>query len=240
MRSRTALRRMHQTQRQFLANIVHELGRPLGAVGSAIQALREGADEDHDFRQELLAGIDEEVVRLARLLDDLSHLYSQVEATWKLHFQHIALAPLAAPSAGPSPPACGRQGRPLAGGGTWPRCRRLDIDPDRLGQALDNLVSNAIKYTPTGGTVTVSAGVKMGSMWICVRDTGRGIPPADQEHIFTPFYRGQEDQRFPEGMGLGLPIARDLIAAHNGRLEIESSSGGSSFTIWLPLMADPG
>jgi two-component system sensor histidine kinase GlrK len=103
----------------------------------------------------------------------------------------------------------------------------LEVDPDRLGQALGNLLSNAIKYTPAGGTVAVSAGTVHGAIWIRVSDTGPGIAPADQARIFTPDVH--------QGMGLGLGIARELIAAHNGRLELESTPGlGSHFTLWLP------
>ncbi len=225
---------LHRSQRQFLANVVHELGRPLGAVGSAIQALRRGADDDRELREELLAGMDEELIRLARLLDDLSRLYGQVEVSWQLQFHRIALSDWL--------PRILALRRPLAEGKglQWevkvpPALPTLDLDPDRLGQALDNLLSNAIKYTPSGGIVTVSAGVKESAVWIRVSDTGPGITLVDQEHIFTPFYRGQSVTRFPEGMGLGLPIAHDLIAAHGGRLEVSSTPGrGSSFTLWLP------
>ena len=112
-------------------------------------------------------------------------------------------------------------------------------DPDRLGQAVGNLVSNAIKYTPEQGTVTVSAGHEREMAWIRVNDTGRGIPLEEQEEIFTPLYRGQVDVRFPQGMGLGLSIAHELVVAHGGRIEVASEAGqGSEFTIWLPLAPD--
>jgi signal transduction histidine kinase len=109
-----------------------------------------------------------------------------------------------------------------------------------LAQALGNLLSNAIKYTPSGGVVSISAGVKDAGVWIQVSDTGPGISPAEQAKIFTSFYRGQTTGRFPQGMGLGLTIAHDLVAAHQGRLEVESDLGqGSRFTIWLPLKIEP-
>jgi two-component system phosphate regulon sensor histidine kinase PhoR len=112
----------------------------------------------------------------------------------------------------------------------------LNVDPDRLGQALGNLLSNAIKYTPAGGMVSFSAGLEEKELWIRVSDTGPGIPPDEQARIFTPLYRSQSGRRFPQGMGLGLTIAREMVIAHGGRLEVESSVGlGSRFTIWLPL-----
>jgi signal transduction histidine kinase len=81
----------------------------------------------------------------------------------------------------------------------------------------------------------VSASVDGAEIWIRVRDSGPGMEPEEQERIFTPFYRGPAGRRFPQGMGLGLSIARDLVTAHGGRIEVQSTPGvGSTFTIWLP------
>ena len=103
------------------------------------------------------------------------------------------------------------------------------------GAALGNLLSNAIKYTPPGGQVSVEAGRKDGEIWVRVSDTGPGIPPEEQEQVFTPFYRSQARRRFPQGMGLGLSIAREVVLAHGGHLELDSTPGlGSQFTVYLP------
>ncbi len=104
---------------------------------------------------------------------------------------------------------------------------------------LDNLLSNAVKYTPVEGIVSVSANIKGEAIWIQVNDTGPGLTEEDQARIFEPFYRSQSGRRFPQGMGLGLTIAQDLVVAHSGRLEVHSRPGeGSRFTIWLPLPID--
>jgi len=109
------------------------------------------------------------------------------------------------------------------------------IDPDRLAQALGNVVSNAIKYTPPDGRVRVAVESEPGAVRVQVRDTGLGIAPEEQARIFEPFYRGPASQRFPQGMGLGLSIARDLVVAHGGRIEVESVlAEGSAFTIVIP------
>ena len=93
-----------------------------------------------------------------------------------------------------------------------------------------------IKFTPSGGTVTIEIGEDEQQVWIQVSDTGPGIPPDAQEKMFEPFVRGGQGRRFPQGMGLGLSIARELAEAHGGRLELESEAGlGSKFTVWLPL-----
>ena len=112
----------------------------------------------------------------------------------------------------------------------------LNIDEDRMAQALGNVVDNAIKYTPPDGEVAVSAGVEGDNVYIRVRDTGVGIVPEEQERIFEPFYRGPSSRRFPQGMGLGLSIARDMVTAHGGHIDVESTPGqGSTFTLWLPV-----
>jgi two-component system sensor histidine kinase BaeS len=235
------LRSAEEARRQLLANLVHELGRPLGALGSAIHALVRGAAEDEELRQELLVGMNEEIGHLQRLLDDLAGLHDQAFGTLELNRRTTEMdkwlthtLPTWRESA-------------LAKGLRWrasipPSLPALCVDSDRLGQALGNLLNNAIKYTPVHGTVSVDAGVKGDKFWVRVSDTGPGITQEEQERIFSPFYRSQADRRFPQGMGLGLSIARDLVAAHGGWLELDSTLGvGSRFTISLPLsLAEEG
>lgn len=229
---------LEQARRQLLANLVHELGRPLGALRSAIQAMLGGADQDMAMRQELLVGMDEEIGRLQRLLDDLVRLHDQVLGTLELDRQPIALTDWLPHVLAPWREAARSKGL------NWEAAipadlPMMEIDPDRLAQALSNLISNAIKYTSPGGTVSVGAGAEDDALWIQVGDTGAGIDPEEQAHIFTSFYRGRSAGRFPQGMGLGLTIARDLVLAHGGRLEVDSIPGqGSRFTIWIPLSAD--
>jgi signal transduction histidine kinase len=111
----------------------------------------------------------------------------------------------------------------------------LAVDPDRLAQALGNLLSNAVRYTPEGGQISVSAESAADGVRIHVNDTGPGIQAEERERIFTPFYRGSAVRRFSDGMGIGLTIAQDLVKAHGGRLQLDSQPGkGSRFTIFLP------
>jgi signal transduction histidine kinase len=229
------LQLLEQNRRQFLANLVHELGRPLGALHSAIQALLKGADEKPDLRRELLVGMDEEVGRLRRLLDDLARLHDQVLGPLELNRQPVALGEWLTRTLA-TKWAAAREKRLRWEVNIPDDLPSLAIDDDRLAQALGNLVHNAIKYTPPTGAVSIGAGVENGQVWIRVSDTGPGITPEEQAHIFTPFYRGRSVRRFRQGMGLGLSIAHDLVAAHGGRIEVQSTPGqGSHFTIWLPL-----
>ncbi len=233
------LRHLEQSRRQFLANLVHELGRPLGALRMAIHAAKHGAQADPQFLNELLIGMDEESVRLQRLLEDLAHLHDQVLGPLELDRQPVALSEwlhtvlLSWKEAALEKRLKWEQRIPSD-------LPTISADPVRLGQIVGNLTSNAIKYTPAGGTVSITAGTQDDEIFISVRDTGPGITPEEQEKIFTPFYRGTQSDRIKQGMGLGLTIARDLVAAHEGRLELESAPGlGTQFTIWLPTRQRP-
>lgn len=238
----TLTERLHgleAARRHLLANLVHELGRPLGALRSATQALLGGADEDDELCRELLAGMDMHTAELQHLLNDLTHLHDRIIGDLELDRRPIDLHVWLPGMLAPWKEAAHGKGL------HWetslsPSLPTVDVDPDRLSQAVGNLASNAIKYTPAGGTVTVSADVEAHAkgdvLVIRVRDTGPGIPEEEQDDIFTPFHRVTSNKRFPTGMGLGLSIARDVVAAHGGTIDVDSTSGvGSTFSIRLPV-----
>ncbi len=226
---------LEETRRRSLANIVHELARPLGAIRSAVYVLRHGADDDPHIRDELLYGIEESVENMQPLLDDLALLHGQVQGTIQLERHPVAISDWLPPLLLPWRAVAQEKGL------QWqtdipPTLPTLNIDPDRLGQAVGNLISNAIKYTPPQGSVSISAETTANELLIRVADSGPGILPEEEERIFEPFFRSQAQRRFPMGLGLGLTISRDLVEAHNGRLQLESRPGsGSYFTIHLPL-----
>jgi two-component system sensor histidine kinase VicK len=120
------------------------------------------------------------------------------------------------------------------------------IDQDRIAQALGNLLSNAIKYTPNGGLVNITItsssseeALSEAGISLEVSNSGPTISSDEQKRIFTPFYRGKATTRFPQGMGLGLTIARDLVSAHGGYLNVKSDPHtGNHFTIWLPAVQE--
>ncbi len=228
------LKSSEEARKRLLANTVHELGRPLGAMLSALQALRSGADEQTDLRKELLQGMESEVVLLQHLLDDLAHL-EQGSSALILHRQTVQVSEWLPTLLTTWNEAA--QEKKL----TWEQDIPPDLppavfDPDRIAQAFGNLLSNAIRYTPSGGKVRVSASREGQALVFLVQDSGPGISPEEQENIFQPLYRGKAAKRFSEGMGLGLPIARDLVQAHNGSISVQSAPGqGSQFKISLPL-----
>jgi signal transduction histidine kinase len=231
------LREMEETRRHLLANVVHELGRPLGAVRSAIHVLRQDKNSSPALQQELLAGIDAELERLQPLLDDLARLHGQNLGVRELTLQPLALNDWLLPLLQPWQAAAKEKGL------IWqvtlaPTLPPLLGDPDRLAQAVGNLLSNAVKYTPADGKISVETGRSGGELWLRVGDTGFGISAEDLPHLFTAFFRGQQQSRFPRGLGLGLTIAQEIAAAHNGRIQVDSAPGhGSQFTLYLPLSA---
>ena len=225
---------MEDTRRRSLANIVHELGRPLGGIRSAVHVLRQDAGDDPAIRAELLEGIELEIERMTPLLDELSQLHGQVEGKINLDRRPTDLNVWLPPVLAPWRAAAIEKGlqweAQIAAG-----LPTLNVDPDRLAQALSNLLSNAVKYT-ISGQVTVNASVDAGKVILVVADSGFGIPVEDGERIFDPFYRSPQVTRYPYGLGLGLTIARDLVRAHGGEIDVNSKLGeGSRFTIRLPV-----
>lgn len=230
------LRLLEETRRRSLANIVHELGRPLGAIRSAVHVLRGPTGDDPAIREELLGAAEAQIERMQPLLDDLAQLHGQVSNRVVLARRPVLMGDWLPPVLLPWRAAA------LEKGLDWQAdvphgLPALSADPDKLAQAIGNLLSNAIKYTPAGGCVSVSAGVREQEAWVCVADTGPGIAAEEQQRVFEPFYRSERERRFPQGLGLGLTIAHELVLAHDGRLTLDSQPGqGSRFTIYLPLV----
>ena len=228
------LKSSEETRKRLLANLVHELGRPLASLQAAIHALQQGAAQDAALRDDLLHGMDDQVERLKPLLDNLARLYKQSIGPAELQREPIAL------SAWLPQILITWQAAAQAKGLQWQievpaDLPTVSIDPNQMAQVIGNLVANAIQYTATGG-ISIGAGREIDRVWIAVEDTGSGIAPDVSAHIFDPFYRGVPGQRFPQGMGLGLAIARDIARAHGGDITVQSTVGqGSRFTVDVPL-----
>jgi two-component system, OmpR family, sensor histidine kinase BaeS len=229
------LRSLESARRQLLANLVHELGRPLGALRSAITALRQGAVEEPALRSELLAGMDDTTGRLQRLLDELASLHDQVLGTLEIQRQPIDLREWLPLQVSAYREAAEQKGL------RWeldiaPDLPQVQIDSDRMAQAVQNLVLNAIQFSPSGESVQINAYAQDSKVVISVKDHGPGIPLDEQEQVWKPFFRGANRGRFPQGMGLGLGIARNVVQAHGGEIELESEVGkGSEFRIKLAI-----
>jgi signal transduction histidine kinase len=231
------LNSLEKSRRQLLANLVHELGTPLGAIRSAIQALLKGANKDPQLSSDLLTGLDSETARLQRLLDDLAGLHDQVLGRLELNRQAVQLNQWLTVTLSPWETAAREKG--LVWETEIPQeLPDILLDSDRMAQAVGNLLSNAVKFTPAGGKITTTVKFMGEQLVIQMTDTGTGIPSEEQNKIFQPFYRGSHGRRIVQGMGLGLSIARDIIIAHGGTIDLQSAPGtGSQFTVRMPVDA---
>ncbi len=233
------LRSLEQSRRQLLANLVHELGRPLGALRSAIHALGSGAADDPKLLKDLTDGMDSETQRLQHLLEELANLYDKTLGDLELNLQWVSPAEWLPGVVRPWEAAA--EEKKLR----WEEDFQADMQPirvdaDRVAQIIGNMLSNAVKYTPAGGIVRVTASADEENFMVRVSDSGVGIQAEEKEKIFQPFYRGDPSRRIKQGMGLGLTIARDLAVAHGGKLELEERSGnGSAFLLTLPYESEP-
>lgn len=234
----TTVERLHtaeETRRHLLANIVHELGRPLGAMQAGIQALQRGGDEDAAFRKELLGGMTAQIERLQPLLDNLTQLHGQIPGNLEIRRRPTDIRQWLPEVLTPWKAAA--QAKDLQWASEIPaEFPIINIDPDRMAQAIGNLLSNAVKFTPGGGQIKIAVSEDRGKLKISVRDTGLGIDPTEIDQIFEPFYRSSRETRFPQGMGLGLAIAREIINAHGGEIRVQSDYGqGSIFAVVVPF-----
>jgi two-component system sensor histidine kinase BaeS len=229
------LNSLERARRQLLANLVHELGTPLGAIRSAILAMLKGADKDPQLANDLLTGMDSETARLQRLLEDLAGLHDQVLGRLELNRVPVRLEEWLAGTLSPWEAAAQEKG--LVWDEKLPaKLPVILMDPDRMAQALGNLLSNAIKFTHPGEKVSTRVEMDGQQLNMQVADSGLGIPPEEQGKLFQPFYRGAHGRRIVQGMGLGLSIARDIVAAHGGEILLESKPGeGSRFTIRMQV-----
>jgi signal transduction histidine kinase len=233
-----------EAQRRFVADAAHELKTPLTAIGGMVEMLLMGADGgDPGARQRALRGIEREVGRLSRLVGDLLTL-SQLDAR-AAPVPDGQVVDLAATAAGVT-----QQAQVLARGQTVAFVQEggpllVEGDPDRLAQVLLNLVDNAIKHTPPGGRVTVTARPAAGGgpparrlAEVAVADTGAGIPAEALPHLFDRFYRADAARdRRRGGAGLGLAIAQGIARAYGGAITAasEGPGRGATFTLQLPL-----
>ena len=230
------LRRLERVRRDFMANVSHEFKTPLTAIQGFAETLLAGALDDRQNRVRFLEIIRDHARRLAQLTDDLLKL-AQIEAgRMELDFQPISVAELVS-SCVETARIKGQQKQHTFELECPPGLPPARGDATRLREVLQNLLDNAVQYTPEGGRITVRARVAESAIEITVSDTGIGIPQADQERIFERFYRVDAARsREVGGTGLGLSIAKHIVEAHGGRIRVESIVGaGSHFHFTVPL-----
>jgi signal transduction histidine kinase len=231
-RMSTELSQSNQLRKQMTADIAHELRNPLMVMTGYIEALREGVLRPTPERFDVMY---EEAQRLQRLVADLRTLSLADAGELPLNRQPTAPAALLTRVAEAYEPAATQKGVRLV----QEADRALpvvDVDAERIGQVLANLVANALRHTPADGEIRLGARAEAGGVALVVADNGEGIPPDVLPRIFERLYRG-DHARSQDGdeSGLGLAIAKSLVTAHGGMITVASTVGrGSTFTVHLP------
>jgi signal transduction histidine kinase len=226
-----------ESQRDFVANVSHELKTPLTSIQGFAQAIIDGTvDSTQDVLQaaEIIHG---EAGRMYSMVQDLLDLARLDSGAQILRYEPVDIANLLKEMLEKFQPAARQAQIHLSAEiGNLPK---LAGDQDRLSQVFSNLLDNALKYSPPGGDVSLRAKQEEGRIDISVADSGPGIPPEEADRIFERFY--QVDKARPggrrRGVGLGLAIAREIVEAHQGKISIENQPGkGSVFVVKLPLV----
>ncbi|HEY5625868.1 MAG TPA: ATP-binding protein [Dehalococcoidia bacterium] len=237
----TESKRLDDVRRDFVANVSHELRTPLSGVKSVIETLQGGAVEEPAAARDFLARAETEVERLVQLLEELLALSRLESGDLRFTERPLDMGDVVRSVGQRMAPYAKRAGVDLRVDVNG-RTQEISGDPAALERALVNLVDNAIKFTPKGGSVGVSSRAEDGSVTIEVADTGAGIDPADLPRVFERFFKADR-ARQRGGTGLGLAIVKHTIEAHGGSIGVDSRLGaGSVFRLRLPLAvsADAG
>jgi two-component system phosphate regulon sensor histidine kinase PhoR len=221
-------------RREFVANVSHELRTPLASIRAVVETLEAGAIDDPEVATDFLGRIVGEVDRLTGLVGELLELGRLESGRMPLRLAPVEPGLLIRAGAERLRPQIDRSGLAL----------ELEIPADlpsvsadegRIEQVLLNLVHNAIKFTPSGGRITISARAGAGGVEFRVEDTGSGIPEAELDRVFERFYKSDKARR-SEGSGLGLAIAKHIVMAHGGTIRAERAPGGGAALIFtLPV-----
>jgi len=228
------LQHTEATRRQLLTDLAHELRTPIATIDGYLEAIQDGVERADPETIELLR---RQVRRLTRLADDVRAVSAADESRLRIERRRMPVDELtrhAAQVAQPSYAAKNVTLQLLADSNAT-----VVADPARLEQVLTNVLNNALRHTPAGGTVTVSTSAAGKDLTLAIADTGEGIDRAHLPHLFERFYRAhpRDDE---QGSGVGLTISRAIVAAHDGSITIDSPGPGRGTTVIIKLpLADP-
>lgn len=231
----TKMKVTEKLQKEFVANVSHELKTPVSAIKGASELLLNGAKDNPEILEEFLQIIFKENERLAYMIEDLLELSRVDSSDYRMNFQSVDLVVVA------------NECQQIFKTKLYEQSMQLEIeiaepmivfgDSQRLKQVFINLIENAIKYSNENTTITIRFTKDKYNIYIICEDQGIGIPRKDLKHIFDRFYRVDKARsRDSGGTGLGLAIVKSIIARHNGRIYVKSQEGkGTMFTIELPI-----
>lgn len=222
-------------RRNLIAWVGHDLRTPLASIRAIVEALADGMVEESETVDRYLHTAQREIHSLSLLLDDLFELAQLEAGGLRLELHPNSLSDLVSDTLESFSELAARQ-EVLLEGGVGPGVDPVSMDVSQIGRVLTNLLSNALRHTPAGGTVKVVAIATVKGVRVEVQDTGQGIDAQDLPHIFERFYRGEKSRsRATGGAGLGLAIAKGLVEAHGGDIGVESTpERGTRFFFTLP------
>jgi two-component system phosphate regulon sensor histidine kinase PhoR len=238
LRDITELRKLEGVRRDFVANVSHELRTPLTSIRAMVETLEAGALDDPEVSGEFLTRIIAEVDRLADMVDELLDLARLESDRLRLALDWVDPGELAREAEERLAAQIARSGLRITTT-TEPGLPLLRADRTRIGQVLLNLLHNAVKFTPAGGTIHLSVSGEDGWIVFQIEDTGVGVDPEDIDRLFERFYKADRSRR-SHGTGLGLAIAKHVVQAHGGAIEARRNRPqGMVFTFRLPVDGPP-
>jgi len=230
---RAELKELNEQKQQFLRHISHELKTPLTAIREATELLNDGIGGTLTEQQaEITHILKDNTIRLQRMIENLLN-YTKLESIQlKLNLQQISFADLTARVIGAHELSIRNKQLVIE---TIFNVNQVTADQEKLTIIMDNLISNAVRYSPELGHIKICAGEDKNRFIIEVIDNGPGLDKADQDKLFSPFYRGTHlHKSLISSSGLGLAITKDLVEAHNGSIELATSNQGAHFIVTLP------
>jgi signal transduction histidine kinase len=228
---------LEASRRELVAWVSHDLRSPLAGLRAMAEALEDGVVRDEAGVARYHRGIRREIDRMASMVDDLFELSRIHAGTLRLAVHRVGVDDLVSEAIAAADPVARSKGVRLAG--SAPAGEHVSVDPHQMARVLHNLVANAIRHTPDDGTVEIAGTVVDQHACFVVHDTCGGIPEADLPRLFDVAFRG-ETARTPtedSGAGLGLAIARGIVEAHDGKIDVRNAVGGCRFEVRIPLAA---
>lgn len=235
-RARRREQALEASRRELVAWVSHDLRTPLAGMRAIVEALEDGVVGDPETVARYYRTLREQADHLTALIDDLFELSRTQAGALRLQFARISLSDLVSDALAGSAPVAAAKGVRLEGRVVGPP-PEVEASPPEVLRVLRNLLENAIRHTPSDGSVVVEAGVDGDApdcVYVSVRDTGGGVPEADLDRIFEVAFQADRARTPGGGAGLGLAIAKGFVEAHDGELTVCNENGGARFTLRLP------
>jgi signal transduction histidine kinase len=229
-------RELETLRKDLVAWTSHDLQTPLASMRAIVEALADGVVDEPETVHRYLGIIQRDIRALSGLIDDLFEMAQLDAGGLPLERELNSLSDLISDTLESFSELSARQGVTLEGK-VAPGTDPVFMDAQRIGRVLNNLISNALRHTPQGGSVLVEVRPENRGIQVAVCDTGEGIQPEDLALVFERFYRGEKSRsRLTGGSGLGLAIAKGIVEAHGGEIRAESVPGRTRFSFTLPKM----